>query len=294
VLSENRDAPSELSQSEDPLIGLGALFVLSSLIKHRRLPDELSYEPLRDAALPRTVETGAGRPTIGVTMPDDGDRLHWWALKLAVTLAGGRAVKLTARAPRDPRTVDGLILGGGSDVYPLRYEGRPKPGYRYDLARGDLEASWAVAARRHDLPVLGICRGAQMLNVLAGGTLHGDLSAFPGADLKPSPWRQLTRRAPVVLRRGSRVREIVGAPRLWVNLIHQQAIDRLGVGLTVSARQANGVIQAIEDRSRRYWIGVQYHPELMIYRRAHRRLFSGLVQVAGARCAERLRRESPV
>lgn len=287
ALSQGREAPSELSEGDDPLVGLGALFVLSSLVKHGRLPDELTYEAGGEAG-PSTVKPRRSRrPTIGVTMPEQGETPAWLALRLAVWLAGGRAVKLTARAPRDPRTIDGLIFGGGSDVYPLTYEGEPKPGYRYDLARSDMEASWALAARRHDLPVLGICRGAQMLNVLAGGALHMDLAAFDGATLKPSPWQQLTVRKTVAVRATSRLAQVLGQRRLSVNVIHQQAIDRLGVGLTVAARQDNGVIQAIEDRSRRFWIGVQHHPELLIYRAAHRHLFRGLVEAARLRRGER-------
>jgi gamma-glutamyl-gamma-aminobutyrate hydrolase PuuD/predicted ATP-grasp superfamily ATP-dependent carboligase len=286
AIADARGAPSELSETDDPLVGLGALFVLSSLIKHRRLPDELTYEAPRDLP-PPVVKPAQARPVIGITMPNRGDTLHWMALKLAITLAGGRAIKLTAKAPRDPRSIDGLIFAGGSDVYPKTYEAQPKPSYRYDLARGDMEASWAVAALRHDIPVLGICRGAQMLNVLAGGTLHADLSQFADVDLRPSPWRKLTRREVVVVRPNSNFGELIGAGRLVVNLIHQQAIDRLGVGLTVAARQKNGVIQAIEDHARAYWIGVQFHPELMIYRAAHRRLFAALVAAAGRRRTQR-------
>jgi gamma-glutamyl-gamma-aminobutyrate hydrolase PuuD len=222
----------------------------------------------------------SARPTIGVTLPDQGDTLPWLAMKLAIWLAGGRAVRVTAKAPRDPRTIDGLVFGGGSDVYPLAFEGQPKDGYRYDLARGDMEASWGLAARRHNLPVLGVCRGAQMLNVIAGGTLHMDLSGFEGADLTPSSWEHLTVRKPVKLRKRSRLAAIVGTDRLMVNIIHQQAIDRVGAGLSVAAREPNGVIQAIEDPTRPFWIGVQYHPELMAYRTVHRRLFKALVTAA--------------
>ena len=220
-------------------------------------------------------------------MPDQGETAAWMAMRLAVWLAGGRAVRLTARAPQDPHTVDGLILGGGSDVFPATFEGQPKPGYAYDLARGHMEASWLLAARRHDLPVLGVCRGAQMLNVLAGGGLHMDLAGFEGANLQPSPWQKLFARKIVAVNPSSRFAAICGQPRLAVNVIHQQAIDRLGAGLTVAARQTNGVIQVIEDRSRRFWIGVQHHPELMLYRAAHRRLFKGLVAAARARRRER-------
>lgn len=284
ALAHGKSAPDEFSHDDDPLIGLGALFVLSSLVKHGKLPDELTYEAKAEPAEPPETRPHR-RPVIGVTQPDRGDTLPWLAMKLAVWLAGGRAVRVTAKAPRDPKTIDGLVFGGGSDVYPLAFEGKPKEGYRYDLARGDMEASWGLAARRHGLPVLGVCRGAQMLNVIAGGTLHMDLSSFEGADLTTTWWDHLTVRKPVKLRRRSRLAAITAKDRLRVNIIHKQAIDRVGAGLTVAARESNGVIQAIEDPSRPFWMGVQYHPELMIYRRAHRRLFKALVKAARDRAS---------
>ncbi|MGD9966647.1 MAG: gamma-glutamyl-gamma-aminobutyrate hydrolase family protein [Hyphomonadaceae bacterium] len=281
-----KDAPSELSEAKDPLVGLGALFVLSSLVRHGKLPPEVTYT---------AEETNAGlepppvrkRPIIGITKPEDGDTLAYWAMKFAVWIAGGDPVKVTARAPRDPRSIDGLIFGGGADVYPKRYQGQPKQGYRYDLARGDMEASWALAARRHDLPVLGVCRGAQMLNVLAGGTLHRDLSEFKLRRHKNVMVR-FFERYPVRIRRKSTLAELTQCPmQMKVNAIHLQAIDRLGAGMTVSAREPNGVIQAIEDRSQQFWLGVQFHPELLIYRAPFRRLFRALVNAAGARAEER-------
>ena len=280
-------APSELSAAEDPLVGLGALFVLSSLARHGKLPPEVTYEaeePVTEVARPRARK----RPLIGVTKPEKGDLLPYLAMKFAVWLAGGDSVKVTARAPSDPHTIDGLIFGGGSDVYPARYQGDPKQGYRYDLARGDMEASWAMAARRHDLPVLGVCRGAQMLNVLAGGTLHRDLSGYQDADRAMHFIGQMLRRYKVRLRAGSRLARIFrNRDTLSVNAIHTQAIDRLGAGLKVTARETNGVVQGIEDPHRRFWIGVQFHPELLVYRGRFRGLFRALVEAAHERAQER-------
>jgi gamma-glutamyl-gamma-aminobutyrate hydrolase PuuD len=281
-----KDAPSELSEAKDPLVGLGALFVLSSLVRHGRLPPEVTYKPGDQAADLEPPPTRR-RPVIGITKPEEGDRLAYWAMKTAVWIAGGDPVKVTARAPRDPRSIDGLVFGGGADVYPKRYQGQPKEGYRYDLARGDMEASWALAARRHDLPVLGVCRGAQMLNVLAGGTLHMDLSEFKVARHKNVLVR-FFERYPIRTRYKSKLADLTQCPQhMQVNAIHSQAIDRLGAGLTVSAREPNGVIQAIEDQSRPFWLGVQFHPELLIYRAPFRRLFRALVDAAAARAEER-------
>lgn len=289
-VSELKGAPTELSDNDDPMVALGALFVLSSLVRHGKLPPEVTYKA--EEVAPEALEVGLAdrRPRIGITKPERGDELAFLAMKLAVWLAGGSPVKLTARAPRDPQAIDGLIFGGGADVYPLRYAGQPKPGYLYDIERGDMETSWAAAAREHDLPVLGVCRGAQMLNVLAGGSLYGDLSAF-GARASVTFWERLTRREPIAILPRSLLAAVSGRTALRVNSIHSQAIARLGAGLIVAAREKNGLIQAIEDRSRRMWIGVQFHPEFLIYRAPFRRLFRALVIEAQRRRLERARAE---
>jgi gamma-glutamyl-gamma-aminobutyrate hydrolase PuuD/predicted ATP-grasp superfamily ATP-dependent carboligase len=282
-----KDAPSELSEAKDPLVGLGALFVLSSLVRHGRLPPEVTYKPDAANAADSEPPPTRKRPIIGITKPEEGDTLAYWAMKLAVWIAGGDSVKVTARAPRDPHSIDGLIFGGGSDVYPKRYQGRLKEGYRYDLARGDMEGSWALAARRHHLPVLGVCRGAQMLNVVAGGTLHMDLSEFK-PKRHPNALIRFFERYPIRIRGRSKLAQVTRCPqRMKVNAIHSQAIDRLGAGIIVSAREPNGVIQAIEDPTRPFWVGVQFHPELLVYRAPFRRLFKALVEAAAARTEER-------
>jgi gamma-glutamyl-gamma-aminobutyrate hydrolase PuuD len=289
-MSELKGAPTELSDDEDPMVGLGALFVLSSLVRHGKLPPEVTYKAEEES--PELLEVGLAerRPRIGITKPESGDELAFLAMKVAVWVAGGSPIELTARAPRDPQAIDGLIFGGGADVYPVRYAGVPKPDYRYDIERGDMEVSWAAAAREHDLPVLGVCRGAQMLNVLAGGTLHPDLTPF-GARPSSHFWERLTRRERIRVLPRSLLAATCGRTELRVNSIHSQAVARLGAGLVVAAREENGLIQAIEDRSRRMWMGVQFHPEFLIYRAPFRRLFRALVVEAQRRRLERARAE---
>lgn len=120
AVTRTRGAPSELSSDKDPLVGLGALFILSHLVRHGSLPPEITYRA--DTPLVHTERRARRRPNIGITKPNHGDVLSWWAMKFAVWLAGGNPVKITAAAPHDPRTIDGIVFGGGSDIYPAKYD----------------------------------------------------------------------------------------------------------------------------------------------------------------------------
>ena len=142
-LKDDKGLTSELNSDHDPAVGLGVLFALSSLIRHGKLPPEFKFSAkvVGKAAGPSPAPDSAPdttkRPVIGITKPDSGDWLAYQAMRFAIALTGGRAIKITTRAPRDPKSVDGLLFGGGADVFPKRYAGEPKQGYRYDLARVD-------------------------------------------------------------------------------------------------------------------------------------------------------------
>src|ERR1700759_5426435 len=116
------------------------------------------------------------RPLIGVTKPSHGDLPAFWAVCLALQAAGARPKRLSRGPTEAAAPLDGLLLGGGSDVYPAAFQGRPKPGYAYDLERQALELAWIARAEALDMPVLGVCRGAQLINVAAGGSLVMDLA----------------------------------------------------------------------------------------------------------------------
>lgn len=221
------------------------------------------------------------RPLIGVTKPDKGDLASFWAAGLALRLSGARVVAIRARAPREDLALDGLLLGGGSDVHPVLFEASPKLDYAYDLSREDMEIEWLRRARAADLPTLGVCRGAQLMNVAAGGALHMDLAETFSDTRYPTHWlEQAWFRKSVRIERGSRLSAIVGEADLRVNSVHSQAVERLGAGLTISGRETNGAVQAIEDTSRRFWLGVQFHPEFLFYRRRFRAIFQAFVAAA--------------
>jgi putative glutamine amidotransferase len=223
----------------------------------------------------------ARRPLIGVTKPNRGDRASFLAACLALRLSGARTVPITADRPGDDTPIDGLLLGGGTDVHPALFDASPKPGYAYDAERDAMELDWVRRAYQLQLPTLGICRGAQFLNVAAGGGLYLDVAGAFTETRYPRHWFEQTYfRKQIVIEPGSRLHAIVGADSIWVNSLHQQAVRALGHGLTIVAREVNGAIQAIEDPSRRFWLGVQFHPEFMLYRAEIRRIFSSFVAAA--------------
>jgi putative glutamine amidotransferase len=188
--------------------------------------------------------------------------------------------------------LDGLILSGGGDVDPRTY-GDPRhpltPEVELDGRRDAGEQALIHAALELELPVLGVCRGAQILNVALGGTLiqHLPDAGLDGHHLQHVPTD--APRHPVVLERGSRLAAIFGAERIDVNSVHHQGIAAVAPGLAVSARSADGTIEGLEaERDDGWVVAVQWHPEAMEASDVlQRRLFDALVERAGARAVAR-------
>lgn len=223
------------------------------------------------------------RPLIAVTRPVSGDRLPFAAVAAGVWLAGGRAVRITERDAKLGEHFHGLVVSGGTDIYPELYNQPPKPHYRYDYGRDDLERQWLSRAEEEGLPVLGICRGAQLINVVRGGTLHMDVSkAYEKARYPSGTLARIFYRKRAHIERGSKLHSIVGLESVRINSLHTQAIDRLGSHLVGTAREANGVIQCIEDPRLPFFMGVQFHPEYLVYSKYYRRLFRALLAAARA------------
>lgn len=249
------------------------------------------------------------RPRIGVTGPDHGGTAAWLFSALAVWRAGGRPVRIRPSRKVPIEQVAGLIIGGGADVSPSLYgEHRHLPmrelsdrgafGWRralgfvlfpllwllrrlltkkrggLDHARDELEHALIGQAIERRLPMLGICRGMQLINVSLGGTLHQSLEGF--YDEYPAI-RSVLPRKRVELKQGSRLQEIIGGTSTLVNALHRQAIDSLGQGLEAVARESNGVLQGFEATGDRWLVGVQWHPEYLPQRPDQRALFVALV-----------------
>lgn len=223
-------------------------------------------------AIPRTVHAGFG-PYPGQTLGD--------AFIRAIEAAGGIALVLPSTepdaAPVQVSVIDGLILSGGSDVHPEHYDGDLHERMTWvDPHRDQWELAILDAAAARDLPILGVCRGAQLLNVWRGGSLHAHLE---GDD--PVHEGAAETRHPIAVTPGSRLASVVpdGAE---VTSLHHQGIDRVGHGLVVSGRAPDGLPEAVEDPDGEV-LGVAWHPEVQLAEPAGQPVLDWLVGRARAR-----------
>ncbi|MGI3209618.1 gamma-glutamyl-gamma-aminobutyrate hydrolase family protein [Roseovarius tibetensis] len=222
------------------------------------------------------------RPVIGVTVSRRSGWRIYPLIALNIWLAGGCARRWQADRTADIDSVDGVVIGGGDDISPDLYGGEIVTSARLDPDRDALERGVLLAAFVQCKPVLGICRGSQMLNIALGGTLHQDAYATYQAS---DHIRTVLPRKTVVPEPDTRLAAVSGAEPMKVNALHTQAVNRLGDGLRVAARDQGGMIQAIERVEDPFALGVQWHPEHLFY--AHRQIgiFRALIAAAAARHA---------
>jgi putative glutamine amidotransferase len=187
----------------------------------------------------------------------------------AIARAGGIPLLLTppigaAGAAEALEPLRGLVLTGGHDIDPEWYAAHPSPALgALDTHRDEFELALFHAARARGLPILGICRGLQLVNVAMGGTLWQDLpSELPGAIQHDPPVARDARTHAVRITGNSRLQGALDTGTLVTNSFHHQAIRDLAPGLVVTARADDGVIEAVEGRPEEGWLlAVQWHPE---------------------------------
>ncbi len=238
--------------------------------------------------------------------------MAWLMTALAISRCGAKAVRITPCRTVDHSRLDAVVIGGGTDVDPFHYDQAPQPdneeqGRRsslvdwlvglvlglfrvlfathsaqdYDPDRDQLEKNVIHHAIYYQLPVLGICRGAQLLNVVLGGSLHQNIGHFYTEET--SNVRSILPRKTIELNTSSQLHRILQAQACQVNALHNQSINKLGDDILVSAVEPSGVVQAIEKRSHPFCLGVQWHPEYMPQSKTQQGLFRALVRSAGER-----------
>lgn len=239
-------------------------------------------------------EAGVARsPLIGITArlraltTSIGERFHFTLMAQyvdAVAEVGGAPIVL----PHDEssiqeilRVVDGLLLTGGEDVSPVYFGETLHPSVkRVDPARDRFEIALIRQAIERDTPLLAICRGIQVLNVAAGGSLIQDIGAQVVGPVSHHYIESFEEPSHTVqVAADSKLAQVLGATRLQVNSGHHQAVKAVAPGLRAVAWAEDGLIEAVESPHHRWIIGVQWHPEMMFRKYPQQaRLFSALVE----------------
>ncbi len=261
----------------------------------------------------RRMDGHMKRPVIGVSGPDHGGFIPWAFAWLAIRRAGGYAVRLTPNRKPPAVELHGLVIGGGADIAPELYGGEKLLreemkrstrrgwfsllfklaisllifGLRWlfglkrapdrDPGRDRLELDLLEEATEKGFPVLGICRGMQLINVFYGGTLHQEVDQFYGETGHPhTAWPYKW----IALKPGTTLQDIFDTTRLKVNALHHQAVNKLGRGIETVGIDSAGVIQAVEHRDKPFVLGVQWHPELLPQIPIQKRIFYALIAAA--------------
>jgi len=203
----------------------------------------------------------------------------------AIEGAGGLAVLLPNAGPAEAERyldlLDGILLTGGDDPHPRVFGEEPHPRIELvDERRDGFEIALVRGARERGTPILGLCRGVQMLNIACGGDIYQDIASQTDSKLQHAqrrlddgPWHEIE------IRGGTRLARILGAGRRRVNSFHHQACRRPGEGLEITAVAAgDGLTEALEDPRHPFLLGVQWHPELAP---DEKKLFEAFVEAAG-------------
>jgi len=227
------------------------------------------------------------RPRIGITLGAN----PFAEYEDAVRAAGGDPIPLAhepASVAADLRALDGIVLSGGADIDPAHYGESAHPRTETAPAERDAyELALARAAYEQRIPTLAICRGIQVVNVALGGSLHQHVpdvagEAIPHAlEVDGKNERGLIDPHVVETVAGSRLAGLVG-PAIVTGSRHHQSLARIAEPLRVVAQTRDGIVEAIEARDERFWLGVQWHPEstVALDGGASRSIFRALIDAA--------------
>lgn len=222
--------------------------------------------------------------TIAIPKFKDGLFRKYMQSKYTASLrrAGAKAVWIETddlgKAIQEMLLCDGLLLSGGEDVNPSFYgqTATEKCG-KIVPARDHAEMKMLEAFLSTGKPILGICRGEQLMNVFFGGTLHQDIADVATSCHDDYP-RKNRGNHEVSVTRGTKLAEIMGQETFLANSLHHQAVDKVAPALILAARSEDGIVEGVEHPAHPFCIGVQWHPEHMsAYSKLQRRIFDAFV-----------------
>lgn len=229
------------------------------------------------------------KPKIGIPAVDEIAKHGFENYKIAIEEHGGEVCFLVENEHSIEEFIagiDGLLLPGGGDIHPDNFNQDWHPKIKYvDEVRDALELSLFDEAYKKEMPVFGICRGIQVMSVAMGGGLYQDIETeYPRKALTHPKMSQNDSEHHIEIKPDSLLGDISGEDVVKVNSAHHQAVDEIGEGFVVTARSSDGIVEAIENPSKRFMLGVQYHPERMLstseFKEHRRKLFEAFLAAA--------------
>lgn len=229
------------------------------------------------------------KPKIGIPVVDESAINNFGNYKNAIEAHCGEVCFLVRNEKSIAdfvSEIDGLLLPGGGDIHPDYFNQEWHPDIKYvDEERDDLELSIFEEANKRDIPIFGVCRGIQIMNVAMGGDLYQDIdSVYPDDALTHPAVNGKDSKHTIEIESDSILFRLVSENVVEVNSAHHQALDVIGDGFVVTARSSDGIVEAIENPSRQFMIGVQYHPERMLssaeFKEHRRKLFETFIEQA--------------
>ncbi len=230
------------------------------------------------------------RPLIGITTSSQQQTGSFCLRREyvdAVRLAGGLPMLLPPGEPHPASILewaDGIIFSGGGDIDPANYNGASHPTiYNLDAERDRFELSLAQLALKTDIPILGICRGLEILVVATGGNLVTHLPEAFGEEIPHRQEQSCPCQHNVQITPGTRLSSTIGAGEASIISWHHQAASSITSSWQIAARASDGVIEALEHKDHPWAIALQWHPELAINDTRQQRIFRSFVTAAQQR-----------
>lgn len=232
---------------------------------------------------------GIMRPNIGIPIVNEYVKKNFENYKQAIEEHGGKVCFLVRSKKSIAEFVDGidgLLLPGGGDIHPDNFNQEWHPKIKnVNEDRDVLELSIFKEANDRDIPVFGICRGIQIMSVAMGGNLYQDIeTTYPKKALTHPAINEEDSKHTIEIVPDSKLGSIIGENVVEVNSAHHQAVDNndIGDGFVKTAHSSDGIVEAIENPSKQFVVGVQYHPERMKsspeFREHRSRLFEAFIQ----------------
>lgn len=247
------------------------------------------------------------KPIIGITGPGKRGRGNWLFFKWLLKWLGANPIPIFPGKDISIAELDGLIISGGADINPERY-GRDMKSLSLtkqnkknflrilfhpflqlyketfgigssaiNLERDEMEIRLLGEAEEANKPVLGICRGMQLMNIYWGGTLYHDINSL-GYEIRYK--KSVFPRKQIDILKSSLIYSILEQKNCRINSLHNQGVDQLGLGIRIIAEDENGLAQALEKVGGFFYLGVQWHPEYLPYLKNQRKIFRAFMDEA--------------